>query len=79
MNGSSTIEGLSRLRSCTVVGAILYFGGVFKKKTEVDINVTKPGLVLLVRTSPGIDCKIGTGKFYRSGQHLADHFAVHVR
>jgi hypothetical protein len=35
-----------------VVGAMLYFGGVFKKKTEVDINVTKPGLVLLVRTSP---------------------------
>jgi hypothetical protein len=31
-----------------VVGALLYFGGVFKKKTEIDINVSKPGLVLLV-------------------------------
>lgn len=30
-----------------VVGAMLYFGGVFKKKTEVDINIDKPGVVLL--------------------------------
>ena len=30
-----------------VVGALLYFGGVFKKKTEVDVNINKPGLVLL--------------------------------
>jgi hypothetical protein len=30
-----------------VVGAMLYFGGVFKKKTEVDININKPGVVLL--------------------------------
>ncbi|MFY9553910.1 MAG: hypothetical protein WAV20_01260 [Blastocatellia bacterium] len=29
-----------------VVGALLYFGGVFNKKTQVDINVNKPGLVL---------------------------------
>lgn len=29
-----------------VVGALLYFGGVFNKKTQVDINVSKPGLVL---------------------------------
>jgi len=31
-----------------VVGALLYFGGVFRKKTEVDININKPGLVLLL-------------------------------
>jgi hypothetical protein len=31
-----------------VVGALLYFGGVFKKKTEVDININKPGVVLLL-------------------------------
>jgi hypothetical protein len=31
-----------------VVGAILYFGGVFKKKTEVDINISKPGVVLVL-------------------------------
>jgi hypothetical protein len=31
-----------------VVGALLYFGGVFKKKTEVDININKPGMVLLL-------------------------------
>lgn len=31
-----------------VVGALLYFAGVFKKKTEVDININKPGLVLMV-------------------------------
>jgi len=31
-----------------VVGALLYFGGVFKKKTEVDININKPGVVLLI-------------------------------
>ena len=31
-----------------VVGAMLYFGGVFKKKTEVDVNINKPGVVLLV-------------------------------
>lgn len=30
-----------------VVGAVLYFGGVFKKKTEVDININKPGIILL--------------------------------
>jgi hypothetical protein len=29
-----------------VVGALLYFGGVFNKKTQVDINVNKPGVVL---------------------------------
>lgn len=29
-----------------VVGALLYFGGTFNKKTEVDININKPGLVL---------------------------------
>ncbi|MGA9769955.1 MAG: hypothetical protein WBV94_13000 [Blastocatellia bacterium] len=31
-----------------VVGALLWFGGVFKKKTEVDININKPGIVLMV-------------------------------
>jgi hypothetical protein len=31
-----------------VVGVLLYFGGVFKKKTEVDININKPGSVLFV-------------------------------
>ena len=31
-----------------VVGALLYFGGVFNKKTQVDINVGKPGVVLLL-------------------------------
>ena len=29
-----------------VVGALLYFGWVFNKKTEVDININKPGVVL---------------------------------
>ncbi|HXG63777.1 MAG TPA: hypothetical protein VNO70_01645 [Blastocatellia bacterium] len=31
-----------------VVGAILYFGGVFKQKKEVDININTPGIVLHV-------------------------------
>jgi hypothetical protein len=31
-----------------VVGALLWFGGVFKKKTEVDININKPGIVLQI-------------------------------
>lgn len=29
-----------------VVGALLYFGGVFNKKTQVDVNINKPGVVL---------------------------------
>jgi hypothetical protein len=32
-----------------VVGALLYFGGVFGgKKNEVDININKPGVILRV-------------------------------
>ncbi len=30
-----------------VVGA-LYFGGVFNQKKQIDINVNKPGMILLV-------------------------------
>ena len=29
-----------------VVGALLYFGGVFSKKTSVDVNINKPNLIL---------------------------------
>ena len=29
-----------------VVGALLWFGGVFKKKTTVDVNINKPNLIL---------------------------------
>ncbi len=29
-----------------VVGALLYFGGVFTQKKSVDININKPGVVL---------------------------------
>jgi hypothetical protein len=29
-----------------VLGAILYFGGAFTRKTEVDIDIQKPGVVL---------------------------------
>ena len=31
-----------------VVGALLYFGGVFNKKKEVDVNINTPGVVLLL-------------------------------
>ena len=30
-----------------LVVAVLYFGGMFTKKTEVDINVKKPSIILL--------------------------------
>ena len=29
-----------------VVGALLWFGGVFRKKTSIDVNINKPGVVL---------------------------------
>jgi hypothetical protein len=29
-----------------VVGALLYFGGAFSSKKEIDVNIGKPGIVL---------------------------------
>jgi hypothetical protein len=32
-----------------VVGALLYFGGVFRsKKTSIDVNINKPNVILLL-------------------------------
>lgn len=30
-----------------IVVAALYFGGVFRQKKSIDININKPGLILL--------------------------------
>lgn len=43
-----------------IVVAALYFGGVFRQKKSIDININKPGLALIcenrtrVRDTPGL-------------------------
>ncbi|HWC76220.1 MAG TPA: hypothetical protein VG778_02100 [Blastocatellia bacterium] len=44
---SGAIWALATLLIVLIVLAILYFGGAFQSKKQIDINIDKPGLVLL--------------------------------
>jgi hypothetical protein len=44
---SGAMWALVTLLLVLVVVAVLYFGGVFSSKKSLEININKPGLVLL--------------------------------
>ena len=43
---SGAIWALVTLIIVLLVVAVLYFGGIFSRKKEVDINIQKPGVIL---------------------------------
>jgi hypothetical protein len=52
--GSSAMTALAVILFLIVLLAVLYFTGVFHRmfgthKTEVDININKPGIVLMLK------------------------------
>ncbi|MEK6302651.1 MAG: hypothetical protein AABO41_18220 [Acidobacteriota bacterium] len=50
--GGAALTVLAVVLSLIVVLAVLYFAGVFRRapaKHEVDININKPGVVLVLR------------------------------
>jgi hypothetical protein len=45
---SGAMWALVTLIIVLLVVAVLYFGGVFSRKKEIDINIQKPGVILKV-------------------------------
>jgi hypothetical protein len=46
---SSAVWALVTLLIVLLVVAMLYFGGIFSNKKSIDININRPGIIMLAR------------------------------